>query len=588
MKVKKLAYLLTKMENKYGGRNKLSNKSKLQKTVIINSIVFLLHLLLAFLVAFHDGEIINAWKYTKMYVFVLLTFTLFVSVFYIKKNTISICWQSFLIILYALISFAIKGEDNITSIYVYITGGVLYLTLANIYKDKKEFISYVYVSFLFLYIYLLVYCLINIAKYKFPLESSLLTETTANTGILSILLTAVFIFVFEFTFNIYTKSILLKKILILSLPFFVISTIALNNRTVIVALILAFILPQFKTYINKRRIIIPLFFIVIVFVMLYLMRPDSLNGRLLIWRISLDILKDNFIFGIGLDGFRSTYPLYQMSFLSKLAIDDSRNLLAGNIGYTFNEPLQFIIEFGFIGLMVILFTIYSLFKKCNIQNIEKAAYRTLLFLCISSFSYFTFHSIPIIIIAIICISILTHSKFQYTLSPRYQTIILIIIGGVLFTYHNQYSTLKKLSNIHCLPMNKHDQLVMYNKCNVDKTPELMINLAYIQYKLGLYKEAIKTTHKILKFVKTDRQYVFLSNCYYNLENNDSANYYLQKAIKLVPGNIENRYQLYLNYELQKDSTKMAQCAKEIKRTPLKFRNEKGVKIKKIINEKEYD
>lgn len=375
----------------------------------------------------------------------------------------------------------------------------------------------------------------------------------------------------------------IKKILILSLPFFATSIIALNNRTAIIALILVFILPQFKTYINKRRIIIPLFSIVTIFVMLYLMRPDSLNGRLLIWRISLDILKDNFIFGIGIDGFRSTYPLYQMDFLSKLDIDDHRNLLAGNIGYTFNEPLQFIIEFGLMGLMVILFTIYSLFKKCNIQYIEKVAHRTLLFLCLSSFSYFTFHSIPIIIIAIICMSILTRSIFQHTLSPRYKIIILIIIGSILFTYHNQYSTLKKLSNIHNLPMNMHDQLMMYNKCNVDKIPELMINLAYIQYKLGLYKEAVKTTHKILKFVKTDKQYVFLSNCHYNLDNNDSANYYLQKAIKLVPNNIENRYQLYLNYELQKDSTKMEQCAKEIKRVPLKLKNGKGAEIKKLIH-----
>lgn len=216
-----------------------------KKTVIMNSIIFLLHLLLAFLVAFHDSEIINAWKYTKMYVYVLLTFTLFVFTFFIRKNTISICYQSFLIILYALISFTIKDGNNVTSIYVYITGGILYLTLTNLYKDKKEFISYVYVSFLLLYIYLLVYCLLNIAKYKFPLESSLLTDTTANTGILSILLTAVFIFVFEFTFDIYSKCTLLKKILILSLPFFATSIIALNNRTAIIALILVFILPQF-------------------------------------------------------------------------------------------------------------------------------------------------------------------------------------------------------------------------------------------------------------------------------------------------------------------------------------------------------
>lgn len=558
-----------------------------KKIVIMNTIIFLQHLLLAFLVAFHDNEIINDWKYTKLYVYILLTFTLFVYLFYIKKSFISIWFQSFLIILYSIISFVIKDGNNIISMYIYITGGILYVTLANLYREKNEYISYVYISFLLLYIYLIIYCLVNIVIYQFPLDSSVLFSTTANTGILSILLTAVFIFVFEYTNDIYAKNILLKRIIILSLPFFAISIIALNNRTSVFALILVIILSQIKRY-DKRKTILLLSLIILFFVILYLIRPESINGRLLVWRISLNILNDNFVFGIGPDRFRSIYPLYQMDFLSKLAIDDYRNLLVGNVGYTFNEPLQFIIEFGLIGLAVVLFVIYSIFKKCNILNIEKAAYKTLLFLCISSFSYFTFHSIPIIIIAIICISIITRSKFQKKLPSIYKIIFLIIISGVLFTYHNQYTTLKKISSIHNLPINMHDQLKEYNKYNIDKIPELMINLAYIQYKLSHYKEAINTTHQVLSFVKTDKQYVFLSNCYYNLGNNDSANYYLQKALKLTPSNIENRYQLYLNYELQKDTTKMIQCAKEIKGIPLKFKTGKDAKIKKLINKKNYD
>lgn len=558
-----------------------------KRMVIMNIIIFLQHLLLTFLVAFHNSEIINDWKYTKLYVYILLTFTLFTYIFLYKKSHISIWFQSFLIILYSIIPFAIKDGNNIISMYIYITGGILYLTLANLYRDKNEYISYVYISFLLLYIYLIIYCLVNIVTYQFPLDSSLLFSTTANTGILSILLTAVFIFVFEYTNDIYPKNILLKRTIILSLPFFAISIIALNNRTSVFALILVIILSRIKTY-NKRKIIILLLLIILFFVILYSMRPDSFDGRLLIWRISLNILKDNFVFGIGPDSFRTIYPLYQMDFLSKLAIDDYRNLLVGNVGYTFNEPLQFIIEFGLIGLAVVLFIIYSIFKKCNIQNIEKAAYKTLLFLCISSFSYFTFHSIPVIIIAIICIAIITRSKFQKELPSICKIIFLITISGVLFTYHNQYTTLKKISNIRNLPINMHDKLLEYNKYNIGKIPELMINLAYIQYKLNHYKEAINTAHQVLSFVKTDKQYVFLSNCYYNLGNNDSANYYLQKALKLIPSNIENRYQLYLNYELQKDTTKMIQCAKEIKRVPLKLKNGKDAKIKKLINKKNYD
>ena len=558
-------------------------KIKGNKEIVSTIIVFLLHMLLLFVVVSHDELVLNAWKYTKMCAFASSTFILFVYVAYVKCFKLNIYVTPYVFVLSILLINIIQYGYDFSTMNIYIIGGILYMSLSNLYKENNMYICCAYLSFFILYLFLLIYILWHIFSHEFFVKSDMLANTTANSGILAILLGAVFIFVFEFTYSfpIPSKYMYLKKILILSLPFFILSVIALNNRTTILALIIVFIISRFNNI--KARVFLVLLF-VIAFIALYYVRPESFEGRLLVWQISLSMLIDHPILGIGIDHYRSIYPLYQLNFFSDIDICDRRNLLASNIGYAFNEPLQFVIENGIVGLIVIILLVYSFFNGItHITHINRSSYMTLLFLCISSCSYFTFHNIPIIIVAIICVAILTYSKFKKVLLSFYKLIFLSLSITVLICCINQYRVLQKLSNIGRFPIRKSIQLDLCNKYNIQHIPELMLMRIKILHSMGLYEETIKNIQDVFDFVRTDELYCLLSDCYYNIGDKDSANYYLQKAINLVPNNIENRYHLYLNYLLQKDTIRMEQCFDEICIIAAKLSKGREIEINNIIN-----
>ena len=288
-------------------------KIKGNKEIVSTIIVFLLHMLLLFVVVSHDELVLNAWKYTKMCAFASSTFILFVYVAYVKCFKLNIYVTPYVFVLSILLINIIQYGYDFSTMNIYIIGGILYMSLSNLYKENNMYICCAYLSFFILYLFLLIYILWHIFSHEFFVKSDMLANTTANSGILAILLGAVFIFVFEFTYSfpIPSKYMYLKKILILSLPFFILSVIALNNRTTILALIIVFIISRFNNI--KARVFLVLLF-VIAFIALYYVRPESFEGRLLVWQISLSMLIDHPILGIGIDHYRSIYPLYQLNF----------------------------------------------------------------------------------------------------------------------------------------------------------------------------------------------------------------------------------------------------------------------------------
>ena len=97
---------------------------------------------------------------------------------------------------------------------------------------------------------------------------------------------------------------------------------------------------------------------------------NSITIRLNRWRNGLEMMKDKPFFGFGLGSFDAAYPLYH-----KAAIDDrsydARPFSAG----LHNEPLQYLIELGFIGfifllifLLIIYFYLFKLLNKSKNEN----------------------------------------------------------------------------------------------------------------------------------------------------------------------------------------------------------------------------
>jgi O-antigen ligase len=124
---------------------------------------------------------------------------------------------------------------------------------------------------------------------------------------------------------------------------------------------------QFKIYFNTRIkkliLILTLFAILITSgAGLYHFKKGSADGRLLVWKVSSEMVKDRPVFGYGYDGFKKHYMDYQAEYFRDNP-EGGEAMLAGDNNYAFNEPLQLTIEQGIIGLIPLIAIILLVFLR---------------------------------------------------------------------------------------------------------------------------------------------------------------------------------------------------------------------------------
>ena len=93
---------------------------------------------------------------------------------------------------------------------------------------------------------------------------------------------------------------------------------------------------------------------------LYYFKKDSADGRLLIWKVSVGMIKDKPIFGHGNDKFAVDYMNYQAAYF-KPNPDVPEAMQADNVTYAYNEFLKLTVEKGLFGLLLGLGVIWCLF-----------------------------------------------------------------------------------------------------------------------------------------------------------------------------------------------------------------------------------
>ena len=122
---------------------------------------------------------------------------------------------------------------------------------------------------------------------------------------------------------------------------------------------------------------------------LYYQKKDSANGRLLIWKVSSEMIKDKPVFGHGYGVFQANYMDYQAEYF-KNNPNSPYVPLADNIKHPFNEFVKIAVEFGIVGLAIILsFVLFGLWKILKSENENRALVLSGLssFLVLACFSY---------------------------------------------------------------------------------------------------------------------------------------------------------------------------------------------------------
>jgi O-antigen ligase len=95
---------------------------------------------------------------------------------------------------------------------------------------------------------------------------------------------------------------------------------------------------------------------------LYFFKKGSADGRTLVWKVSLEMIRDHPVTGVGIDQFKAYYMDYQAGYFEKDP-ESEEAMVAGDSNYTFNELLQQTAENGIIGLVLILAVLIGIFTS---------------------------------------------------------------------------------------------------------------------------------------------------------------------------------------------------------------------------------
>jgi len=383
------------------------------------------------------------------------------------------------------------------------------------------------------------------------------------------------------------KAKLIKGILILILA----ATLILSSsRAAFIAAIAPFIIcyvPWFK--IIKSKYVWVYFGIILcaaafLIFKLYHLNPYSVQGRMLIWKVSFQMFFEKPVFGHGSDGFIANYNTYQGQYFDSSMGTPTEKMLAGTIYTPFNEYLRISIEGGIVGIFLFSLIILQLVRVIRLVKQEFIP----VFLSIFSILIFSLFSYPFAVETNSCIFFallaLVPSKTIYLKSFNPKVVWLIVPVFIFISA----PTLRFINSIQqwraASPMwdyNEYQALREYNRVSSDLSSNWTFTYNYGAELLrhGHRVEAINILTKCRKLgdnVLVNNQ---LGQAYANIGHYMQSEVCFRRSANMVPGMLSQKFALFKLYEKTGNWKKYMETAMEIKKTPIKISNPEAVLIK---------
>lgn len=375
---------------------------------------------------------------------------------------------------------------------------------------------------------------------------------------------------------------------ILYASFFTIQSIALSfadSRASFIAFIAGIIFiwsGEIKGIIKNRiRLFVPLLllYIIILCFSMFRYRPASVEARILIWYTSLNMFSNKPILGHGIGHFEKLYMPYQADFFKKHPQSHFTSV-ADNVSFPYNELLRIGVEWGIIGVIIILSCLKSLFnRRYDEQDINiKGVLVTLL--VFSMFSY-PFDVLPLLLLFPILTGL---SKSQLYSSPYFSQkyikgwqiacfITCIVCFKPMFFYVKASKQIKEIIN-----ENANLTIKTENFRRLLPNTTFANHFAYcIQQKNELFSDSL-----IDYLPPTCETYCSYGDIFANRGLYKKAEAYYKKAGYMIPTRLTPNYKLWKLYILQGDTIHAIRKAQYILQQNLKIENSFTLKAKTEI------
>jgi tetratricopeptide (TPR) repeat protein len=311
---------------------------------------------------------------------------------------------------------------------------------------------------------------------------------------------------------------------------------------------------------------------------LYSIRPESANGRLLVWKSTAQIIADYPVTGVGTGQFASKYMHYQAQYLQNKN-NKEEILLAENTIFTFNEFIRLTAEHGFPGLFFVLFLLFLIFKPVQINDLNFIIAKSgLLSILIFSLLSYPGSVLPVKVLSVIFMAIIVSKQKQHLISISFinaytRKILMLFFAAVLTVSLIGYYRNLNGTTIACRDWNTASEEIEANRfesgiehCK-SAYPFLkfdgffMILYGNLLKKVGNYTDEEIIFEEATHLLPLSDVYLSLGDCYLEQQKFNLAENTYKYALQLVPTRIKPVYSLAKLY-MQNGKENEALCVIE--------------------------
>lgn len=293
---------------------------------------------------------------------------------------------------------------------------------------------------------------------------------------------------------------------------------------------------------------------------LYSIRPESANGRLLVWKSTAQMIADYPVTGIGSGQFASKYMHYQAQYLQKSRIKNEI-LLAENTIFSFNEFIRLTAEQGIPGLLLAVFLLFIIFWPVPINDLNFIVAKSGI-LSIIIFSLFSYPAsvLPLKVLFLLFVAFVAHKQKQYLISFSLISANVIKFIKLLFVTAITVSIIIYSRNLNKTTIACRDWKIASDELETNRLESgiehckkaypflksdgfFMILYGNLLKKAGYYTDAQIILEEASQLLPLSEVYLSLGDCYLEQQKFNLAENAYKYALQLLPSRIKPVYSL---------------------------------------------
>lgn len=344
-----------------------------------------------------------------------------------------------------------------------------------------------------------------------------------------------------------------------------------------------------KTRVSKIFLFTTLtIFVIGIFFALLNFKKESATGRVFIWKISTELIKDKPLFGFGYGKFPPVHNQYQADYFKANPDDTENGYRADCVNFAFNEYIQLACDVGIVGLIIFL-VIFFFVLRAFLHSKTSSPTRImgmgiiLVILASSLFSY-PLQSPPtffLLLIGILFISSIEPESTIHLISTPASRKVLGLLGlvicavwfGISLTrYKAEKDWLKAFQMVRReeYAQAKIEYARLASRLNYN--PFFVYNYGAENTVMEDYKKSIEILNSVEKRLVDADFYIYLGTSYEAIGDVTKALFCFEKASNMMPVKFIPKYKLVLINEQLGNEAEAIKIAQNLLDAPVKVKS----------------